>query len=89
MNDPSRPGRSHRTFALAPRWRWVTTSTLVTGGGGTVVLLIQEELSFLETLGSIVAIPLLGAPVLWLVRTMFNQSDPPTDQPGPTDKGHP
>lgn len=80
MNDPSRPGRFHRTFALSPRWRWVTTSTLVAGGGSTVVLLIQEEMLLLETLGSIAAIPLLGAPVVWLVRTMFTQNDPPTDK---------
>jgi hypothetical protein len=39
-------------------------------------------------LGPIAAIPLLGAPVVWLVRNLFNQTALPTDRPSTIDKGH-
>src|SRR5512147_3220961 len=66
MNDHSRRGRSHRTFALPPSWRWLTVTVLAIGGGGTTAaILIQEEALTLESLGPVAAIPLLGAPILW------------------------
>ena len=65
--------RLQRTFALSPRWQWLTNTVLALGSGTTVVALTQEESLTLESLGALAAIPLLGAPVLWLVRAMFNQ----------------
>jgi hypothetical protein len=66
--------RPARTFALAPRWQWLTNTVLVLGGGGTTVAaLLQEELLLLESLVPLAAIPVLGAPVLWLVRALFNR----------------
>jgi hypothetical protein len=67
--------RPARTFALAPRWQWLTNTVLALGGGGTTVAaLTQEEVLLLEILVPLAAILLLGAPVLWLVRAMFNQT---------------
>ena len=81
MNDHSRPGRSHRTFALPPRWRWLTFTVLTIGGGTTTAaILLEEEAVTLESLGPIAAIPLLGAPILWLVRMLFNQTALPSDR---------
>jgi Ca2+-transporting ATPase len=81
MNDPSRPGRTHQTFALPPRWRWFTFTVLTIGGTTTTAaMLLQEEAVTLESLGPIAAIPLLGAPILWLVRTLFNQAALPADR---------
>lgn len=65
--------RPARTFALAPRWQWLTNTVLVLGGGTTVAALIQDEVLLLESLVPLAAIPLLGAPVLWLVRALFNR----------------
>jgi hypothetical protein len=80
MNQ-SRPPHPHRTFALAPRWRWLGYTVLAVGGGGTTAtVLLQEEAALLEILGPVAAIPLLGAPILWLVRTLFKQTAPPSDQ---------
>jgi Ca2+-transporting ATPase len=85
MNDHSHRGRPHRTFALSPRWRWLTATTLAVGGGGaTAAILIQEEVTMLELLGPLAAIPLLGAPILWLVRTIFNQAVPPPERQNQT-----
>jgi hypothetical protein len=70
-----------RTYALPPRWRWLTLTMLVVGGGSTTaIVLMQEEIPVLETCGPLAAIPLLGAPVLWLVRTIFNQAALPPDR---------
>lgn len=89
MNDQSRRERSHRTFALPPRWRWLSYSVLAAGGSTTTVtLLIEEEVRTIEVLGPVAAIPLLGAPVVWLVRNLFDQTAPPTDRPSTIDKGH-
>jgi len=64
-----------RPFALSPRLRWLTGTALVLGGGGTTIAVVtQEELLTLETCGPLAAIPLLGAPVVWLVRAMFNHA---------------
>jgi hypothetical protein len=65
--------RPARTFTLSPRWQWLTNTVLALGGGMTVVALTQEEGPPLESLGPLAAVPLLGTPVLWLVRAMFNQ----------------
>jgi hypothetical protein len=82
------PPRPHRTFALAPRWRWLTATTLAVGGGGTTAaILLQEEATMLELLGPLAAIPLLGAPIVWLIRNLFNQNAPPTDGQSTSDKG--
>jgi hypothetical protein len=88
INDHSRRDRPHRTFALSPRWRWLTATTLAVGGGTTAAMLLQEEATLLELLGPVAAIPLLGAPIVWLVRNLFNQTAPPIDRPGTIDKGH-
>jgi hypothetical protein len=88
MNQ-TRPPHTQRTFALPPRWRWLSYTVLAAGGGTTTVtLLIEEEARTIEVLGPVAAIPLLGAPVVWLVRNLFNQSAPPTDRPSTIDKGH-
>ena len=90
MNDHSRQGRTHRTFALSPRWRWVTATALIAGGGGTAAaLLLQEEALTLELLGPVAAIPLLGAPILWLVRTLFNRTALPPVRQGQARQRHP
>jgi hypothetical protein len=71
----SKPSQRHplqRPYALSPRWQWLTGTVLALGGGGTTVaILTQEELVMLEKLGPLAAIPLLGVPVLWLIRAMF------------------
>jgi hypothetical protein len=64
--------RPARTFALAPRWQWLTNIVLVFGGT-TVAALLQEEILLLESLLPLAAIPVLGAPILWLVRALFNR----------------
>jgi len=82
------PPHTRRTFALAPRWRWLSYTVLAAGGSTTTVtLLIEEEARSIEVLGPIAAIPLLGAPVVWLVRNLFNQTAPPADRPSTIDKG--
>ena len=88
MNQ-SLPPHTRRTFALAPRWRWVSYTVLAAGGGvTTVTLLIEEEARTIEVLGPVAAIPLLGAPVVWFVRALFNQTALPVDRPSATDKRH-
>lgn len=83
------PPHTRRTFALAPRWRWLSYTVLAAGGSTTTVtLLIEEEARTIEVLGPIAAIPLLGAPVVWLVRNLFDQTAPPSDRPSTIDKGH-
>ena len=85
----NRPPHTQRTFALPPRWRWLSYSVLAAGGSTTTVtLLIEEEARTIEVLGPVAAIPLLGAPVVWLVRNLFDQTAPPTDRPSTIDKGH-
>ncbi len=82
------PPRPHRTFALAPRWRWLSYTVLAVGGGSTTAtLLLQEEATLLEILGPVAGIPLLGAPILWFVRTLFNQTASQSDQQSKSDKG--
>lgn len=72
--ERSQRHRPARTFALSPRWQWLTNTVLALGGGGTALAaLTQEEVLTLESLVPLAAIPLLGAPVLWLVRAMFNR----------------
>lgn len=84
----SLPPHPHRTFALAPRWRWLSYTVLAAGGGiSTATILLQEEATALEVLGPVAAIPLVGTPILWLVRTLFNQTAPPSDQQSKSDKG--
>jgi len=74
------PPHTRRTFALAPRWRWVSYTVLAAGGSTTTVtLLIEEEARTIEVLGPIAAIPLLGALVVWLVRNLFDQTAPPSE----------
>jgi hypothetical protein len=80
MNEHSHRGRSHRTFALSPRWKWLTVTVLAAGGGTMAILLIQEEGLTLESLGPVAAIPLLGAPILWLIYKIFDQTAPPPDR---------
>jgi hypothetical protein len=80
MDDHSHRGRSHRTFALSPRWQWLTVPVLAAGGGTTAILFIQKEGLTLESLGPVVAIPLLGAPILWLINKIFDQTAPPLDR---------
>jgi hypothetical protein len=80
MNQ-SLPPHPHRTFALAPRWRWLGYTALAVGGGTTTAtVLLQEEATLLEILGPVAAIPLLGVPILWLVRMLFKQTAPPSDR---------
>ena len=79
MNQ-SRPSHPHRTFALAPRWRWLGYTVLAVGGGTTATVLLHEEATLLEILGPVAAIPLLGVPILWLVRMLFKQTAPPSDR---------
>ena len=87
--NKSLPPHPHRTFSLAPRWRWLSYTVLAVGGGSTTAMvLMQEEAVTLEILGTVVAIPLLGAPILWLVRTLFKQTAPQFDQQSKSDKGH-
>ena len=88
MNKTTLP-RPHRTFALAPRWRWLSYTVLAAGGGTTTAtLLLEEEVRTIEVLGPVAAIPLLGAPIVWLVRTLFNQTALPSDRQSTSDKGH-
>ena len=83
------PPHTKRTFALAPRWRWLSYSVLAAGGTTTTAtLLIEEEIRTIEVLGPLAAIPLLGAPVVWLVRNLFSQTAPPADRRSTIDKGH-
>lgn len=81
MRNNLPPHRPARIFALPPRWRWLTYSVLAVGGGGTTVaLLIQEEVSILELLGLVAAIPLLGAPLVRFVHVLFNATTLPLDR---------
>jgi hypothetical protein len=64
------------------------TVLAVGGPSTTATVLLQEEVMTLEILGPVAAIPLLGAPILWLVRTLFNQAAPPPDRQNTSDKGH-
>ena len=80
MNDHSHRSRSHRPFALSPCRQWLTVTVLAAGGGTTAILLIREEGLTLESLGPVAAIPLLGAPILWLVCKIFDQTAPPPDR---------
>ncbi len=79
--------RPSRTFTLPPRWRWLTVTVFTLGGGTSTVLLIQEETLTLESLGPVAAIPLLGAPIVWLVKTIFNCAALPSDRQRRTRKG--
>ena len=69
-----------RTFALPPRWRWLTVTVFTLGGGTSTVLLIQEEALTLENVSPVAAIPLLGAPIVWLVKTILNRTALPSDR---------
>jgi hypothetical protein len=70
-------------FALPPRWRWLAPAAMAAGGGGTTVtVLLQEEAELLEIFGPVGAIPLIGMPVLWFMRAIFNQAAPPSDRSG-------
>lgn len=82
------PLHTHRTFTLPPRWRWLGYTVLAAGGGTTTAaLLLDEEARTIEVLGPIAAIPLLGAPIVWLVRKLFDQTAPPFDRTNTNDKG--
>ena len=83
------PPHTQRTFALPPRWRWLSYTVLAASGSTTTVaLLIEEEARTIEVLGPVAAIPLLGAPIVWLVRNLFNQTAPPSAGQSTSDKGH-
>ena len=69
------PRRLGRPFDLPPRWRWLTISVLVLGGGvvAAATILEEEALTF-ATCATLASILVLGAPVLWLVWRLFNDS---------------
>ncbi len=51
-------------------------------------MLFQEEATLLEILGPVAAIPLLGAPIVWFVQALFNETTLPPDRQSTSHKGH-
>lgn len=69
------PRRLGHPFDLPPRGRWLTISVLVLGGGvlAATTILEEEALTFAKC-ATLASILVLGAPMLWLVWRLFNDS---------------